>query len=180
MLFRSALIDAQKQKLDAQAPENEYEYGIGHNYTFENDVMISLANSADCLKKSAILTETLPDGTENKYMYVETTSGTSMYSQSLTVPNKNMATIFEMDLRLVEGFAPMYFDLRPVGTSSTISGSNYMLNPFNRTGDFSMLRTYDPSCPSNVRINLVAGEWTHVIVKLDPINFKMTVWIDYV
>lgn len=171
------LAELQKQKADAQTPESDYELTSGHTiWSFEDGKHPSLSQAAS-VKSSSVVSETRPDGTENKYWFVETV-GTSAY-WNITLPSTTMPSVFEFDVRLTTGEAPMTIDFRPVGSAPNVSGTAYQFNLWN-DGVFSRFNEFDPQHPEGMSLKISDADWTHIIIVLDPVEYKYTMYIDYV
>lgn len=170
------LTELQKQKADAQTPESEYELNAGMvEWNFENGKFPSLSNPIN-IGMNSIVTETLPDGTENKYWLIETVGDGAFWN--IPMVDTTIGTVFEFDIMFPIGAEPMQIDLRPTGTAVSSSGT-YMFNRF-IDGKFTKFEKYDPNHPDGVEIKISEGAWTHIIVVLNPVTFKMTLYVDYV
>lgn len=172
----AALTELQKQKAEAETPESEYDFKDVTIMDFENGSVPYLENRTD-VKQQSIVTETLPDGSTNKYWLVETVdSGPYFDSEVLST---TVGTVYEFDVMLPLGVDPMRVDFRPVGTAPNVSGTAYLFNFFTG-GVFTKFDAYDPTHPAGVEVKLSQGEWTHVIVVLNPVEYTVTLYVDYV
>ncbi len=172
----AALTELQKQKAEAETPESEYDFKDVTIMDFENGSVPYLENRTD-VKQQSIVTETLPDGSTNKYWLVETVeSGPYFDSEVLST---TVGTVYEFDVMLPLGVDPMRVDFRPVGTAPNVSGTAYLFNFFTG-GVLTKFDAYDPTHPAGVEVKLSQGEWTHVIVVLNPVEYTMTLYVDYV
>ena len=171
------LTEAQKQKAEAETPESEYELKNVTEYDFEGEASAPTLVQPGSVKSSTIVSQTLSDGTENQYWLIET-QGISAY-WSLPVVSNTVGSVYEFDVMLPMGADPMSVDFRPVGSSASSATSSYMFNKF-KDGVFNRFADYDPARPEDVELKISEGEWTHIIVVLNPIEFKMTIYVDYV
>lgn len=174
----NALTDAQKKEIDKTTPEYEYDLQDGrYQYDFE-DGNLPDGITAHRTFTTEIAEETLADGTTNKYWLLH--SGTSTWRGiSLPTVSASLGTIFEFDVMLPAGKPIMDFDIRPQGKADGVSGTALMENKFMQ-GVFTRFEDYDPDHPEGLELKLTQGEWMHFVVFLNPVDYKMTLYVDYV
>ena len=174
-----ALTDEQKKKADEETPEFEYELTDGRvQFNFEDDVLPDFTVHSSFKKE--IAEETRADGTTNKYLLL--TSGASTW-RGIAMPtvSASVGTVYEFDIMLIAGEPIMDFDIRPQGTTPVSTKTAYMKNEFiGGKFDANKFKAYDPDHPADAKITLTQGEWTHFIVYLNPIDYEMTLYVDYV
>jgi hypothetical protein len=90
-----------------------------------------------------------------------------------------MPSVFEFDVRLTMGEAPMTIDFRPTGSAPNVSSTAYQFNKW-ESGVFSRFDQFDPQHPENIDLKISDGDWTHIIIVLNPVEYKYTMYVDYV
>ena len=173
----NALTDAQKEKADEETPEFEYDLQDGrYQFDFEDGNLPTF--TVHSTFTTEICEETMADGTSNKYWMLHS-GKTAWRGISMPTVSASVGTVFEFDVMLPVGSPIMNFDLRPQGKTPVSTKTAYMKNQFTG-GKFDRFDDYDPDHPEDVNLTLTQGEWTHFIVFLNPVDYEMTLYVDYV
>ncbi len=179
--YLEELTQVQKDIAAEKAPASEFELDADVvTWDFEDGKKPSLGKS-DNITSTNIATQTLADGTENKYWVIESGTGTTNAYFNMPMVNTTIGTVFEFDLMIPMGATPMWTDFRPIGKAPNVSSTAYMMNDL-KDGKLDSPRfdTFDPTHPNDVDLKISEGEWTHFIVVLNPVDFKITLYVDYI